>query len=197
MSISKHSDIPSPALILIRGLPGSGKSYLATTLRDTLGPERVTILDPDTIDTNSQAYKDLCAGLTAEDVDPKFFPNRFLKAQGYQAIDAGHTIIWNQAFTDLGGLGRSSQSLIDYAAERGVSLPMLIVEMEVSPATAKARIAERAGQGGHDVSTENFTRFINDYRSFADEGYNTVTVSGESNIDISVATVLEALQRLV
>ncbi len=181
---------------MIRGLPGSGKSHLAEALRDMLGKDRVVILDPDAIDFESPAYRQLCEQLTAEGVEEVFFPNRFLKSVGYQAIDDGKIIIWNQAFTDLGGFGRSSQSLLDYAAKKGLNLPLLVIEMQVSSDTAKARIAERAGKGGHDVPEERFARFIDEYKSFADQGYTTVSASGEDDVAASLAKVLDALQAL-
>ncbi|HEU4914284.1 MAG TPA: ATP-binding protein [Candidatus Saccharimonadales bacterium] len=185
-----------PSLILIRGLPGSGKSSLASALADRLGRENVAILDPDHIDQDSAEYKSLCDQLTDEGVDPKFFPNRFLKAKGYQAIAANKVIIWNQAFTDFGGFSRSVASLQDYAAEHGTDLPALLVEVEIDPATAKERVRARSGRGGHSVPEDTFARFIADYQSFADKGHTAVIVNGNDSADASAATVLSALGQI-
>jgi predicted ABC-type ATPase len=185
-----------PVLIMIRGLPGSGKSYLASALQSALGADNVVLLDPDAVDYTDQAYNDLSHDLAEQGVEEKFHPNRYLKSLGYKALDAGKTIIWNQAFTDLGGFGRSHGSLQDYAAEHGISLPLLVVEVQVDPTIAKARVAERVASGGHEVSTEAFARFIDSYKSFAGEGYDTVTVHGHDDVSASVATVLRALQTL-
>ncbi len=185
--------LPRPALIMIRGLPGSGKSYVADALRTALGADKVVILDPDKIDKTAPAYIDLCAKLTAEGVEDKFFPNRFLKTQGYDALAAGKYVIWNQAFTDLMGFTRSMGSLQEFAAEHDIPLPVLVVEVEISHDTAKQRVAQREAQGGHGVSEEAFARFISAYRSFADDGFNTVTVDGDADVAASVAAVRTAL----
>jgi predicted kinase len=194
MNDAQHTD--HSTLIIIRGLPGSGKSYLANALQATLGEAHVVVLDPDTIDVTSQAYLDLCASLTAEGVDKIYFPNRFLKAKGYEAISAGKTVIWNQAFTHLEGFHRTIASLQTYATEHDIHLPVLLVEVEVSHDVAKQRAAERHAETGREVSSEAFARFINDYRSFSEEGFKTVTVNGEDDIATSVATVTKALDAL-
>ena len=70
-------DRDQPTLILIRGLPGSGKSYLATALQEALGKDIAITLDPDATDYTSRAYTDLSAALTAEGIEEKFHPYRF------------------------------------------------------------------------------------------------------------------------
>lgn len=185
-----------PALILIRGLPGSGKSYLAQALQKAIGTGGVVILDPDTIDRSSKAYRVLAATLKEEGVEEKFYPNRFLKLVGYKAIDDGKIIIWNQAFTSLEGFGRSAGSLQEHAQMRGIGLPTLVVEVAVSEETAQARIAQRVGRGGHDVPEDTFPRFIHDYVSFADKGYNVIAVDGEGDVQQSVEVILKALEEL-
>ena len=186
-----------PVLILIRGIPGSGKSYLAHALETALGTARVLILDPDKIDLTSQAYKDFSASLTKDGVDEKFHPYRWSRAQAYAAIESGKIIMWNQAFTNLDGFTKTVVNLQTYATDHGTHLPLLVVEVEVTHTIAKARVAAREQQGGHGVSEEAFERFINEYRSFSDEGFVTVGVHGEDDVQASVAKVLQALRALV
>jgi predicted ABC-type ATPase len=182
--------------MLIRGLPGSGKSYLAVALQAALGETNVLILDPDKIDLTSQDYLAFSETKTKEGVDEKFHPYRWSREQAYRAIEANKIIMWNQAFTNLDGLNKTVVNLQAYAEDQGTKLPLLIVEVEVAHDTAKARVAERAANGGHDVTEENFTRFINEYRSFSDEGFTIVSVNGEDDIKKSVKKVLDALQLL-
>jgi len=188
------SSLSHPVLILIRGLPGSGKSYLAEALRDEIGPEHVLILDPDAIDKNSRAYIDHSQALADEGVEEKFFPHRFLRSHAFQAIEANKVIIWTQAFTLLDGFKRTVHSLQEHAAEHNTTLPLLVVEVNVSPEAAKKRAAEREKQTGRSVSEEAFARFVRDYVSFADQGHHTITVDGEADIHTSVATVMDALK---
>lgn len=185
-----------PTLILIRGLPGSGKTYLATALQESLGHDKVVVLDPDASDYSSQEYRHHSQALTAEGVDKKFHPYRFIRAKAYQAIRDHTSILWTQAFTSLEGLNKTVINLQTYAAEHDTTLPVLIVEVDVREKTARERAKKREQQTGRDVSEEAFTRFLNDYVSFAHQGYPTVTVQGEGDVATSIAAVHTALAEL-
>lgn len=187
---------PTPSLILIRGLPGSGKSYLTEELVRRLGKESVMVLDPDLIDMQSEEYLRLKQELKGEGVEEKFHPNRYLCLQASRAIEAGKTVIWNQAFTHLGGLQRTIGRVQEYVSGHGINAPVLLIEVTIDPELAKARIAERSNSGGHDVPPENFQRFLDDYRSFANEGFNFVQINGEDDIEQSVQTILARLNDL-
>lgn len=185
-----------PILILVRGLPGSGKSYLTEALCQKIGADQVVVLDPDSINLEGDAYKALSEKLSAEGVDTKFHPYRYSRAQAYAGIESNKAVIWNQAFTNLDAFNKTIANLQSYATDHNTELPLLVVEVEVDPEVAKARIAERSAGGGHDVPEENFARFLNDYRSFVSEGYNTVIVNGQDNADQSVATIMAELEKL-
>ncbi len=192
-TILPNNNAAKPRLILIRGLPGSGKSYLAAALREALGASRVVILDPDAINYDSKEYTTFSAQLTAEGVEAKFHPHRFLRTRAEDAVRAGKTIIWNQAFTNLGGFTRTIEHLQAYAAQQHTALSLLIVEVEIDHPTAKQRVAQRESQGGHGVNDEVFERFIRDYQSFAEQGHHTVSIHGTNNVQSSVQIVLQAL----
>lgn len=185
-----------PTLVLVRGLPGSGKTYLATALKKELGEDNVVTLDPDATDYNSIEYTEMSAKLTAEGVDTKFFPYRFLRFQAWEGIENNKIIIWNQAFTNLDGFNKTVVNLQTYASEHGKHLPLLVVEVEVEHPVAKERVAKRRNEGGHDVAEEAWDRFIKEYRSFSEEGFNTVAVHGQDDVAKSVDAVVAALQKL-
>lgn len=187
---------PRPALVLIRGLPGSGKSYLATALVAAIGEEQVVTLDPDTIDYASEEYQALSEQLSRDGVDEKFHPYRYSRARAYAGIGHDQVIIWNQAFTNLDGVQKTVNNLQAYAEEHGKQLPVLVVEVGIDANTARQRIASRKAAGGHDVPDENFARFTADFRSFAGEGFPTVQVKGDGDINTSVAAVTSALGSL-
>jgi len=185
-----------PTLILIRGLPGSGKTHLTTALRDAIGRDKVVMLDPDSTDYESKEYLEHVEAQTAEGVDPKLHAYRFLRAKAYEGIAANKIILWNQPFTNLGIFNKMIERLETHAAEHSVRLPILVVEVEVDPALAKQRVLSRKAEGGHGPSDNTFTRFVGDYASFASEGFNTVTVRGEDDVAVSVSTVMKGLERL-
>ncbi len=190
-----------PLLILIRGLPGSGKTYIAKDLRKKLekqfGDSSTVMLDPDATDYTSQAYADHVVEQTKDGVDPILHPYRFLRAQAYDAITSDKIILWNQPFTSLDSFQKVTTRLQEYATEHSKELPMLVVEVEVNPTVAKQRVDERKQAGGHGPSDKTFTRFTNEFASFAEHGFNTLTVNGEDNVDTSNEKITTAMQELV
>ena len=185
-----------PTLILIRGVPGSGKTYFAAALQQAMGKDRVVLLDPDSTDYTSREYLDLSKSLTEQGVDAKFHPYRYVRGKAHAAIEAHKILVWNQPFTNLDGFNKTVINLQNHATEHGTHLPLLVVEVEIDPATAKQRVTERKAQGGHGPSDTTFERFMNDYRSFSGEGYNTVVIHGKDDTAKSVATVQKALAQL-
>jgi len=184
-------------LIMIRGLPGSGKSYLTTALSKALGEQNVVVLDPDATDYKSPEYLELSRALTEEGVEEKFHPHRFIRGKAFKAIDDGKIIIWNQPFSNLGGFQRTIASLQEHAAERGLDeIPMLVVEVEAPLEVAKNRVVERKANGGHGPTDNGFARFVDDYKTFADEGYNIITVQGHGEATVAVTAIRTALDKL-
>jgi thymidylate kinase len=190
---NKSHKTDTPVLIIIRGVPGSGKSLLAAALQESLGKERVVVLDPDAIDSSSPEYHQFSEGLSAEGVDEKFHPYRWSRSRAFDAIANSKIIIWNQGFMNFDGLQKTIGSLETYAAEQNIQLPVLIVEVEISHETAKKRIAGRVASGGHDVPDDTLTGFVERYESFAGKGYQTMTVDGQDDINNSVTKVLQVL----
>lgn len=191
--MTSPSDITHPTLVIVRGLPGSGKTYLAAELQKNLASRDVIALDPDKTDYQSQAYVDHVKKLTEDGVDPKLFAYRFLRAQAYKGIEQHKTIIWNQPFTNLEIFHKMISGLRNYAQEHGTQLEVLVVEVNVDPVVAKRRVDERKASGGHGPSNATFERFVSDYKSFAPEGYQVVAVDGQRNVTESVAAVVRAL----
>lgn len=183
-----------PILIMVRGVPGSGKSYLALALQDAIGKKNVVVLDPDKIDTTSKEYRAHSKALTKDGVDEKFHPYRFLRSQAYSAIVAHKIVIWNQAFIDFEGFKKTVDNLQAFATEHDTKLPTFVVEIEVGGHIAKARVADRAKKGGHDVPQDVFDRFIDQYRSFSEQGYDIVTINGEDSVGSSVAAIKKVLK---
>ncbi len=179
-------------LVLVRGLPGSGKTYLAKALVKSIGEGSVVMLDPDATDYSSREYINHTKALTAEGVDSALHPYRFLRAKAYDAIASKEMVVWNQPFTNLEIFNKMVGRLRDHAAEHNVELNILVVEVEVDPVVARERVVSRKQQGGHGPSEATFNRFVHDYHSFAKHGYNTITVQGD-DVRAAVSAVIARL----
>lgn len=178
-----------PALIIVRGIPGSGKSFLTSRLAEMIG--NVVVLDPDLIDKSSEDYRQFSAQLSSEGVDEKFHPFRYLRKRGFDAILNNQIVIWNQAFIDLNGFEITVKRLTDFANEHGIDLPLLVVEVEIDPEIAQSRITQRHDDGGHDVPDDKFNEFVANYESFSKYGYTTVAIDGAADTETSLRTLLD------
>jgi predicted ABC-type ATPase len=197
MNKRTYTNLQHPLLIIVRGLPGSGKSYLAARLHKAFGEDAVVALDPDTIDLNSQEYRDHSAALTAEGVDAMVHPYRFSLGKALQGITDHKIIIWNQPFTNLEMFKRMIARLEERAAQEHTTLPMLVVEVSVDPAIAKARVTKRMAEGGNTISDEVFAQRLSEYSSFASEGYNIAAVRGDGDVAAAARSIVDRANKLL
>ncbi len=194
MSIhTEHSDNVKPQLVVIRGIPGSGKSYIAAELEKAIDHDRLVILDPDATDYTSHEYIAHTRSLTIEGVDPKLHAYRFLRAKAFKAIEAGKIIVWNQPFTSLELFDKVIAKLQEHAKEHNTDLSILVVEVHIDPEIAKQRVTHRKHAGGHGPSDTTFDRFVSDFISFAGHGYKVLEVEGDAPVYQSVQAIERAL----
>ena len=175
-----------PRVILIRGLPGSGKSTIAQELVSLLG--NASLLDPDHIDYSGFEYNDFVSGLQQRlpSLDSKYFPYRFLLHKARLALTKGEDIIWCQPFSDQEGLFNTIETLRNYASEMNSRLDITIIDVEVDPNTAFNRVSARRSNGGHGLDEESFRDFV-DHFSYL-RGYSLprdchyLFISGEGDL---------------
>lgn len=182
-------------IIFIRGLPGSGKTYIANELKKVIGSDAV-LLDPDATDYESEEYVVHQQKMIKEGVDAVLHAYRFLRGKAYKAIEEGKAVIWNQPFTNLEIFNKMVAKLRLQASEHDTELTILVVEVEVDPVLAKERVQKRKDSGGHGPSDDTFERFTRDYKSFKSDGYNTVTVYGDDDVSESVTNIMHTLPDL-
>ncbi len=194
--MSREKTLASPTLVIIRGIPGGGKSYITKFLVDTLGLQHTLTLDPDQIDQKSSNYIDFSKKLDSEGVDKKFHLYRFSRQQAYDATVQKKITIWNQAFMDFDGLALTIRRIEDVAKEHQLTLKTLIVEVEIDPEIAKTRIADRKAHGGHDVPNEALAQFIERYESFEGRDYPVIRVNGADDKEKSVTAIVSSLRNL-
>lgn len=185
----------SSTILFVRGIPGSGKTTIAEYIKEALS-EKVVILDPDLTDYDSEDYQNHIKEQTKQGVDPNLFAYRYLRAQAYDAIAGGKLVIWNQPFSNLEIFNKITARLNEHATKVGVVVNFLIVEVEVDPELAYQRVKKRKSEGGHGPSQDRFDQFVDDYQTFAEEGYEVEVVDGNSSMQAAdqVLTRLKSLK---
>ncbi len=184
----------TPALIIIRGIPGSGKTSIAIGLAEALGNNKVQRIDPDEIDVTSDAYRAFSRSLSAQGIDEKFHTYRYLNTKARQAVDAHQVIIWNQAFIDFKGLSITIERLREYAHGQGIELSVLVVDVVIDPVAARQRISTRAAQDGRVIDEEVMERFIQNYAPLDGKLYPSIIVHGTDPIQQSVTSIIGSLK---
>ena len=180
-----------PIVLLIRGIPGSGKSYFAQHLYEAIGANTAMLLDPDTTDYTSAAYMRHVQEQKNEGVDPKLHPYRYLRTQAYDGIAHGKIVIWNQPFSNLEILQKVAARLQEYAISKSKKLTICMVEVAIDPTIAKERVMLRKNNGGHGPSDDTFQRFVRDYSTAAPLGYKIIPINGLEDPQVTVPIVMQ------
>lgn len=180
----------SSSLVIIRGLPGSGKSYIANGLVKQNLPKPIVLLDPDKIDFDTEEYQAFSKDLQKNEVDLKLHPYRFLRNKAYETIERNGTVIWTQAFTHQDLLDRTIKNLELHANDNTSKLNVYVVEVDIDEHTAKKRVKDREKAGELGVSDDNFRRFLKDYKSFKEYGYKTLVVDGKDDVSKTLHKIL-------
>ena len=188
--------LQNPVLILVRGIPGSGKTYYAENLVGAFSQAEAILLDPDTTDYNSQEYAFHVNQQLSEGVDSKLHPYRFLRQKAFSAIAEHKIIIWNQPFSNLEILQKVTARLEEYAKEQKTTLPILIIEMSLDTETARSRVEQRKKNGGHGPSEATFIRFVSNYASAAPLGYEIIELYGHNDPQQTIPQVIDRINKL-
>jgi len=184
-----------PQIIIIRGLPGSGKTSLAHQLTREIGSD-IVIVDPDSIETASSEYVEFVEQLVSEEpeIDSKIIPYRFLLNRATKALLEERVIIWNQPFSDLEGLDYTIKKLTKEMKNNGKNVTVLIVDIEISEEIAFTRNKDRILRGEHGPDKKTFLRFVHDFRFASNLGYNHLIVDGTATVDENARLLLQLFQ---
>lgn len=127
-----------PRLILLRGLPGVGKSTVANEIVSIVGNKTCKIIDPDLVDMESEEYKDFKANLICSGVKESVVMYRYLLDLTYQGLCERKNIIWTQAWTKIWGIESTVNKL-----EGTVIFKPLIVTLNADKNIVESRIENR------------------------------------------------------
>lgn len=188
-----------PKLIVIRGLPGSGKSTVASELQSRMASETV-LVDPDALDKESEEYKLFSHNLSVShpNVSEKVHPFRYLLHSAETALKNGRTVVWNQPFTNLENLEYTIAHLDKQyqEIEKNKPLAVLVVNMEVDPEIAWERVDKRQNSGGHGMTREKFDTYTSKLQSLNGKfQHQTLHVRAEQPVENTVEQVLNYISK--
>ena len=184
-----------PLLILVRGLPGAGKSDLVDVLLQPSALVGALRLDPDRVDLADPKLVEFVSGLPIK-LSPKRQIYRFLLWQADEALRRGQHVIWEQPWRMRWGLYITIENLTHFqTGEEDITkapFQTVLVEVLIDPAKARQRVAERFAEGRHDLSPTNFEKFVGTMESCDDLGLPSVKIDGND-----VAKEVHAVENLI
>lgn len=178
-------------LLFIRGIPGSGKSFVSTRLVKSI--KGAVLLDPDAIDYENPDYIEFSKQLSKEGLDTAIHPFRWLRKQACEKATPGAVVIWNQPFTNRGVFDRLVVFIQNEAQKNDVDVQVLVLEVNTPAQLAYERIQARIATGGHGPTSETFKNRVENYASFED-GHTTLQLDGTQDIDILVQQIIDNLK---
>lgn len=188
MSERKNERPDSKLLILVRGLPGAGKTEFSRELSSRFceGCER---LNPDEIRTKEEDYDDFINELRLRNpgVSSKYYPYRYLRNRAKRLLNKGEVVIWDQPWTWFDGI-RFTVNHLDETVEG--KLQVFIIDVESDPVQAWKRVETRVEKGGHGPDKETFGNFIKDFRTAEELPYESFLVNGQGVLEEEVDEVL-------
>jgi len=183
--------------MLLRGIPGAGKSCLATALREVSGDRfRWLLLDRDILRTSISDQERLRAFLAKHEWaarEPEMGIYRFFLWQTIAGLHGGRNIMWAQPRVRL--------DLLRLTVDRlhktfHCTFQLLVVDVEVDPEVAWERVANRVKTGGHGPVRSAFTQMVAAYQSADPDEVPLVRLDGSQPVNDLRERVLCELRQL-
>lgn len=144
---------PVGTLIMLRGIPGSGKTTLGNELMHALGTKAVGF-NPDDF-----RYKDGKYDGSPASGDQIF---ALLDQMAISSLNCGKIVVWQRVWTTIKSYG----DLQDQVKNKLHPERLLLIEIDIQKTSAWERIAKREMSGGKQrISLEEFDYYVNRYVS--------------------------------
>jgi hypothetical protein len=155
-----------PVLILLRGLPGAGKSTLTKEIVSSFSIQTaVEVIDPDAITPDDPHFQNF----KAEDSEPdreKVLVYRYNSYRAIQFLTLKKIVIWDQVWSKLDGLVLTVRKILGGlvgVGEDNFRLPIFVMEIHYSAEQAYIRVEGR-NRKGKDLPIHIFEKYVNNFR---------------------------------
>lgn len=159
--------MPKGFLLIVRGLPGSGKTSVLNELTRVPHFSKAVRLDPDVVNITSSEFERFC-GNHPSDLPMQKKVYRYLLYKACDELTTGKTIIWEQPWRNQELLRLTLENIVVIAyklsalPENISKLPFYagIVEISVSELEARKRVIKRFLDGQHKLLPKDIEEFI-------------------------------------
>lgn len=158
-TITEENYKRSGQLIIVRGLPGVGKSTIIEHTSHAIHPDsEVTIINPDNIDIEAL---DIFASEDGREGNERQWKYRYTLAETLRSLEQGKTVIWDQPWGQLKGIEITLEN-ISILLEN--NLPKVtIVDLYAPKDLAMQRLNFRIANGGHGPTQETANQMYSEY----------------------------------
>jgi hypothetical protein len=162
-------------LLIVRGLPGCGKTTVIDELFKLPEFSQAIRLDPDKVDTTSLEFASFCEtfSLRSPDLPLKKKIYRCLLYRACSSLKEGKIVVWEQPWRsrELLLLTLENIGAIAYIMKDPLDLSVLpffvgIVEISIKEDDAGKRVEVRSQKKEHPLTPEGFREFIGSLESF-------------------------------
>lgn len=187
MTAENHSERINSVgtLIMLRGIPGSGKTTLGDKIMESLGTRAIG-LNPDDFRYIDGKY----------DSSPTSGDQIFalLDKMAFDSLKCGKIVVWQRVWTTL----KSYDDLEDQIINKLHPNRLLLIEIDTPKNVAWERIVRRERLGGkQQISPDEFDYYVNRYVSLRNNipENEFLSLKGEDSVERNSEIIIERLKK--
>ncbi|HSX39096.1 MAG TPA: AAA family ATPase [Candidatus Saccharimonadales bacterium] len=162
-------------LVVLRGLPGSGKTVLANNLANYFD---LNVFDPDQIDKSKSDFLDFINSLS-EELPLRRKMYRYLLSQVNTDLNSGKSVIWSQPWRKIDRLVLTIKNIQHYlkpiiqydempiyTLKNELAFNVVVIELNISTEESRNRVSKRYIEGNHTWDGSNLELFNSSFEDY-------------------------------
>lgn len=190
-------------LLLVRGIPGSGKTNLVDEFVKNTDPSDFIRLNPDKVETNSSNFIEFCNRIKCS-IPLKKKIYRYLLYRACEYLALGKVVIWEQPWRSVELLIMTLENIcvIGYElhnpkiTETNLPFYIGIVDIHIPDNIARERVAKRFLEGLHPLPPEGIEEFIGSVEPIENIDLPKLILDGEESVYKLNITMKEFVKKI-